>query len=212
MQYDQDRRNDSRRGSGGGHGGGGGDRDRGGRGRGRGPDGEGGRGMPLSELDPALTSTSHKVIGCARDVHMALGPGFERSAYFDAVVQELNAQQIPFKMNHAFDVRYKGTVVGKSVADLFIADRFVVQIMANPGEIGSYERAVLRAQLRAGDLELGLIINFAGRLLKDGLVRVLNPDKLQAMRGDSGGGHGHNDEAHTHHDDHDTFDPEAGQL
>ncbi len=60
----------------------------------------------------------------------------------------------------------------------------MVDLMARPGEIGSYERSSVRAQLRAADLELGLIINFCERRLKDGLVRVLNPDKLNAMRGD----------------------------
>ena len=59
--------------------------------------------------------------------------------------------------DHAFDVRFKDKVVGKCVADLFIADRFIVQIMSRPGEIGSYERAALRAQLRAADLELDLL-------------------------------------------------------
>lgn len=170
----------------------------GGRGDGRG-DGRGparGRGMPLSELDPQLTATSHKVIGCARDVHMALGPGFDREAYFKALQTELTAQGIEFKANHALDVRYKGQVVGHATADLFIAGRFIVTVAAVPGEVGSYERTVLRAQLRAADVELGLIINFAGRLLKDGLVRVLNPDKLQAMRGHAegaGGDEGYDD-------------------
>jgi hypothetical protein len=79
------------------------------------------------------------------------------------------------------------------VADLFIAERFLVTVLAKPGEVGSYERAQLRAQLRAADVELGLIINFAGRLLKDGLVRVLNPDKLNIQRGHAGEGGEHDD-------------------
>lgn len=177
--------------------GGGRDRD-----RDRGGDRGGRRGVPLAELDPALTGTSHKVIGCARDVHMALGPGFDRTVYLHAIIDEMRTQGIDFKPDHAFDVRFKDKVVGKCVADLFIADRFIVQIMSRPGEIGSYERAALRAQLRAADLELGLIINFAGRLLKDGLVRVLNPDKLAALRGEN---------ADTGHDldDGGSYDPDA---
>lgn len=176
---------------------------RGGRSATYGRDGEAAprRGTPLSELDPALTSISHRVIGCARDVHMALGPGFDVAVYATALQAELNAAAIAFKANHAFDVQYKGASVGRTTADLFIADRFVVTVMAKPGEIGSYERAVLRAQLRAGDLELGLIINFAGRLLKDGLVRVLNPDKLNAMKAVGG---------EAHDDLHDDFGEAAG--
>jgi GxxExxY protein len=141
-----------------------------------------GRGVPLSDLDPALTAASHKVIGAARDVHMALGPGYPREVYLNALIEEFNAQAIPFRAGHTFDIAYKGVKVGAAKADLYVNDRFVVTVLAAPGEVGSYERAELRAQLKAGGLELGLIINFAGRLLKDGLVRVLNPDKIPSLR------------------------------
>ena len=73
-------------------------------------------------------------------------------------------------------------VVGHSICDLFIEDRFIVDVMARHGEVSGPSCSVLRAQLKAADLELGLIINFAGRL-KDGLVRVLNVDKINAAKG-----------------------------
>jgi len=143
-----------------------------------------GRGVPLSELDPALTETSHTVIGCARDVHVDLGPGYPKSVYLEAMKLELKDADIPYKSNEPIDVYLGDDKVGEVAADLLIADRFIVEIGDQPGPVGSYERAQLRAKLRAADLELGLIINFSGRLLKDGLVRVLNPDKLNAMRND----------------------------
>lgn len=149
-----------------------------------------GRGVPLSELDPALTAVSHKVIGCARDVHMGLGPGYEADVYSQAMQAEMTAQGVSFKVGHPFEVKYKGQTVGRAVADLYIADRFVLHVMAKPGEVGSYERAQLRAVLKAADLELGLIINFAGRLVKDGLVRVLNPDKIAMLKGTGSDGQG----------------------
>ena len=151
-----------------------------------GNDGEHGRGLPLSELDPALTSVSHKVIGCSRDVHMTLGPGYDASVYREALKGELTAQGIHYKQSHQFPVNFKGRQVGTVAADLYIADRFVVTVLAHGGEVSSTERAAQRAVLKAGDLELGLIVNFGGRLLKDGLVRVLNPDKLNAMRAAAG--------------------------
>ena len=143
-----------------------------------------GRGVPLSELDPALTETSHTVIGCARDVHVDLGPGYPKSVYVEAMKLELNDAGIAYKADEPIDVYLGDDKVGEVVADFLIADRFIVEIGDQPGPVGSHERSQLRAKLRAADLELGLIINFAGRLLKDGLVRVLNPDKLNAMRQD----------------------------
>jgi GxxExxY protein len=164
---------------GGGHGGGG----RGGRG-GYAGRGERRGGLPLSELDPALTDMSRRVIGCAIDVHKALGPGYPAEIYAAALKSELDENGIAYKAGHALDVAYKGKRIGAVRADLFVGDRFIVGILARVGEVGTTERSELRAQLRAADLELGLVINFGERRLKDGLVRVLNPDKLNAMRGE----------------------------
>lgn len=162
---------------GGGHGG-----HRGGRGGGYAGRGERRGGLPLSELDPALTDMSRRVIGCAIDVHKALGPGYPVEIYSAALKSELDASGIAYKADHPLDVSYKDKRIGAVNADLFVGDRFIVGILARVGEVGTAERSELRAQLRAADLELGLVINFGERRLKDGLVRVLNPDKLNAMR------------------------------
>ncbi len=157
-------------------------RGRQGRGGGRGYGQGGGRGgTPLSDLDPALTEVSRRVIGCAIEVHKGLGPGFEVDVYRAALRKELDDAGVSYQVDHPVPVRYKGQVVGERRADMLIDNRFIIELMAVRMEIGGAERAALRALLRAADLELGLIINFGERRLKDGLVRVLNPDKLNAM-------------------------------
>ncbi len=138
----------------------------------------------MTDLDPNLTEVSRKLIGCAIEVHKTIGPGYSEAVYTKALQIELDAIGVAYKVNHAFPVKYKGQDVGERVADMYIDNRFLVELMAEHKEIGGYERAQLRATLRAADLELGLIINFAERRLKDGLVRVLNPDKLNAMKGE----------------------------
>lgn len=136
--------------------------------------------MPLSELDPTLTESSRKVIGAAIEVHKALGPGYTEAAYLAALKIEMDGLGINYAVGHAIPVKYKEQTVAETTADLFVDGRFLVELMARPGDIGSFERSQLRAQLKAADLELGLIINFAERRLKDGLVRVLNIEKLNA--------------------------------
>lgn len=202
-------------GEGGGYGGH--ERGRGGGRRGGGPGGGGhgggryerghdedGRGLPLSELDPALTEVSRKVIGCAIEVHKGLGPGYDDEVYRKALGIELQAAGVSFEAKRAFPVTYRGQAVGDKVADLYVDNRFVVSVLAHRGEVGAAERAGVRALLRAGDMELGLIINFAERRLKDGLVRVLNPEKLglnqpheggQEAAPGGGGGEGEGDHA-----------------
>jgi len=147
---------------------------------------EGRRGTPLTDLDPALTEVSRKLIGCAIEVHKGLGPGFPQAIYTRALQVELDAIGVAYKVRHPVPVKYRGQDVGERIADMLIDNRFIVELMAEHRDIGGFERAALRALLRAADLELGLIINFGERRLKDGLVRVLNPDKLNAMKGGSG--------------------------
>lgn len=160
-------------------------------GRGRGGREREGRGVPLADLDPALTEVSRKLIGCAIEVHKGLGPGFDEAVYQSALEFELNLLGVPFRSHAKVPVKYRGHEVGHKQADLIIDNRFIVEMMAQRGEIGGADRAALRALLRAADLELGLIINFAERRLKDGLVRVLNPDKLNLPKGDH-----HDDDLH----------------
>ncbi len=140
------------------------------------------RGVPLSELDPALTEMSRRVIGASIEVHKELGPGFPREIYANALANELEAEEIGFGRDHSFDVEFEEIVAGQVVADFYVGERFLLMVQAHYGEVGGEERSKLRAQLRAADVELGLIINFGERRLKDGLVRVLNPDKLEALK------------------------------
>lgn len=138
------------------------------------------RSTPLSELDPALTEVSRKVIGCAIEVHKELGPGYPIEIYKKALLYEMKHEEVSAKEDHKIEVEFDGEVIGEVVADIYAGDRFLVMLCNFYGEVGGYERSVLRAQLRAADLELGLIINFGQRRLKDGLVRVLNPDALRS--------------------------------
>lgn len=143
------------------------------------------RGTPLSDLDPKLTELSRRVIGAAIEVHKGLGPGYPREVYINALKSELDHEEIVYKLDHPFDVIFEEEVVGKVKVDMFIGDRFLIKIMAEQRDVRPHERTELRAQLRAADLELGLVINFGERRLKDGLVRVLNPDKLAALKGET---------------------------
>ncbi|MDX2130691.1 MAG: GxxExxY protein [Planctomycetota bacterium] len=141
------------------------------------------RGVPLSELDPTTTEASRKVIGAAIEVHRALGPGFPREVYANALKVELDALGVKHETGRKIPVRYKDKPIGEITTDLYVENRFIVTVMGVAGMVGTPERLALRAQLKAADFELGLIINFGDRRLKDGLVRVVNIDKIRAEKG-----------------------------
>jgi len=137
------------------------------------------RPTPLSDLDPALTEISRRVIGCAIETHKELGPGYPLDIYRKALAHELKHEEIPFEFDKTFAVEFDGEDIGNVNADMYVGDRFLLKLLADNSEVDGGARSELRAVLRAADLELGLIINFGQRRLKDGLVRVLNPDALR---------------------------------
>ncbi|MFK7759919.1 MAG: GxxExxY protein [Phycisphaerales bacterium] len=138
-----------------------------------------GRSTPLSDLDPVLTESSRRLIGCAIEVHKELGPGYPIDIYRKALIRELEIEEVAHTVDHKVDVEFDEEVIGTVHSHFFIEDRFLLNIMADYHDVPGGERNALRATLRAADLELGLIINFGQRRLKDGLVRVLNPDALR---------------------------------
>lgn len=152
------------------------------------------------ELDPSLAEVSRTVIGCAIEIHKTLGPGFDRSVYENALAHELRKHEVDFGLRHAFPVEYDGEKVGEHTVSFYVDERFVVQVLAEDRDVTGFDRDSLRAQLRAADLDLGLIINFHRRRLRDGLVRVLNPDRIDSIRG-----HQHDD------DDDDDYEDEEDE-
>ena len=145
--------------------------------------GGGRKGIPLSELPADLTESSRRLIGAAIEVHKGIGPGYDAATYLTALKAELGAQSIAFKSPHSTPVMYRDTQVGSVTCDLFIEQKFFVQVTSRAGEVSTADRLALRAHLKAANLDLGLIINFSERRLKDGLVRVLNVEKINADRG-----------------------------
>ena len=135
------------------------------------------------ELDPSLSDVSRTVIGGAIEIHKALGPGFDRGVYEKALAVELASQSVKHVLGHEFPLSYKDQSVGTHRVSLYVDERFAVQVLAEDRDVSGFDRDAMRAQLRAANLDLGLIINFHRRRLRDGLVRVLNPDRIESIRG-----------------------------
>ena len=140
------------------------------------------------ELDPALAEVSRAVIGSSIEIHKSLGPGFDAGVYEQALSAELKKQGVEHDLDYKFDVEYAGQTVGTARVSLYVAERFVVRVLDSPDEVGGLERDSLRGLIKNADLDMGLIINFCRKRLRDGLVRVLNPERIDAIRGESAHG------------------------
>jgi GxxExxY protein len=126
----------------------------------------------MKEPDQQLDELAHAVIGAALEVHRVLGPGLLEAVYEEALCVELSSRRIPFVRQHSFRVEYRGSVVGEGRVDLLVDAALVVEIEA-VSALNDVFLAQTLSYLKALDLQLGLLINFNEKLLRDGIRRVV---------------------------------------
>ncbi|MGA7877218.1 MAG: GxxExxY protein [Desulfoferrobacter sp.] len=114
---------------------------------------------------------SKKVIGCAIEVHKALGPGFLENIYEQAFKIELNRSDIEFEAQKGVEIEYLGHQVGSHRLDLVVENSIVVELKAAK-ELVDIHFAQLRSYLKATGLKVGLLFNFAKPVLE--IKRIVN--------------------------------------
>ena len=116
---------------------------------------------------------SNRVIGCAIEVHRALGPGLLESTYEQCLARELNLAGLGFKIQWPLPVVYKGTRLDCGYrVDVFVEDRLIVELKAVEHVLG-IRQAQLLTYMKLAGIQTGLLINFNVTVLKDGLQRFV---------------------------------------
>jgi GxxExxY protein len=112
-----------------------------------------------SEKDYSLRAITEQLIGAAFEVHNLLGYGFLERVYQRAMQVELQLRGIKVELEHPINVQFKGVVVGNYSADLFVADKIVVELKTD-AEYKSVHEAELINELRGTGVKVGYLINF----------------------------------------------------
>ncbi len=99
------------------------------------------------------------IIGSAFEVYDVLGYGFLEKVYQKALQVELLRSNHTAELEHAITVKYKGTVVGEYAADLFVDKKVIVELKV-ASEYNPKDEAQLLNQLKATEMDVGLLINF----------------------------------------------------
>ena len=129
--------------------------------------------MNYPEPPAFVDSFAHRVIGAAIDVHRILGPGYQERTYHEALAIELELRGIPFASEVPVQLRYRDRYLATEFRlDLVVAGVIVVELKAVE-RLMPIHFAQTVAYLGASGLPLGLVLNFHGETLKDGIRRVL---------------------------------------
>src|SRR5690606_4392731 len=109
----------------------------------------------------ALTS---KIIGCAMEVHKALGNGFQEVIYQRALAIEMQLADIEFQREFEMPIYYREQQIGTRRVDFLVDGIISVELKAIT-KLEDVHFAQAINYLEAYNLEIGLLMNFGERSL-----------------------------------------------
>ena len=116
-----------------------------------------------------FSALSHKVIGCAIEVHRALGPGLLESTYQKCLAHELGIAGVIFKAEYPLPVHYKDVRIDCGYRiDILVEDEIILELKSVESLLPIHE-AQLLTYLKLSKVKQGFLINFNVRRLKDGI-------------------------------------------
>ncbi|GEM_PF-158287 len=107
-------------------------------------------------------------------IYNTLGPGYRETTYEKAFIKELKAGGFSSATDKEIPIVYDNTVIDTHKIKLIVDDKIIVYVKAYSA-LDSHWKARLKSELRASDLELGLIVNFGSHPLV--IERILNSGK-----------------------------------
>ena len=105
---------------------------------------------------------THKMIGCAMEVHNTLGNGFQEVIYQRCLSIELNENGIEHKREVDMPIFYKRNDVGLRRADFLVMSEIMVELKAIIN-LEDVHLAQAMNDLEAYHLPTGLLINFGAK-------------------------------------------------
>ena len=114
--------------------------------------------------DSAINALTHKIIGCAMEVHRALGNGFQEVIYQRSLAIEFSLQGLTFGREMEMEIFYKTQSVGIRRVDFFVEGKVMVEIKAIE-KLEDVHKAQAINYCEAYNIADGLLINFGGKSL-----------------------------------------------
>ncbi len=122
-------------------------------------------------MDKGRGPLTEKAIGCAIEVHRALGPGLLESAYQQCLARELKLNGISFQFEYPVPVEYKGIRLDCGYRiDILVDGQLILELKSVDAITGIHE-AQLLTYMKLMGIRTGLLINFNSGKLVNGIKR-----------------------------------------
>lgn len=121
-----------------------------------------------------INQLTHRIIGCAMEVHNQMGNGFQEVVYQRALSIEFKLNDISHQRELEMPLEYKGFNVGTRRVDFFVEGLVMVEIKALVKLEGVHKAQAIN-YCEAYNIADGLLINFGAERLQ--YHRVFNKKK-----------------------------------
>jgi GxxExxY protein len=127
-----------------------------------------------------LNELTEKIIGAAIRVHRELGPGLLESTYEVCLSYELTEAGSVVERQVALPVRYRGVNLDCGYRIDLLVERVVIVELKAVDRLEPIHEAQLLSYLKLSGCNVGLLINFNVKILRNGIRRMIHGIDLAA--------------------------------
>ncbi len=127
-----------------------------------------------------VNELTHKIIGCAMQVHRVLGNGFQEVIYQRALAIEMRFAGLAFEREKEMPIFYRDEDIGTRRVDFFVEGKVMVELKALE-KLEDVHKAQAINYCEAYHIADGLLINFGGKSLD--FKRVYNKNLVNPGTG-----------------------------
>ena len=120
----------------------------------------------------ALEQLTEKIIGCAMNVHSALGPGLLENAYKECLFYKLSKNGLHVEKEKLLPLIFEGVELDCGYRIDLLVEKSVVIELKSVKKIEDIHLAQILTYMKLGAYKVGLIINFNVESLRNGIKRV----------------------------------------
>lgn len=127
-----------------------------------------------------IDEISGDVLDLALRLHRDLGPGLLESVYETVLAGKLASMGYAVERQKPVDIEFEGMFFGSAFRlDLIVDHRLTVEVKSVEKLNAAHAKQLL-TYLRLTKQPVGLLINFGGATLKEGVKRIVNEYKISA--------------------------------
>jgi GxxExxY protein len=113
-----------------------------------------------------------RILHAAIAVHRALGPGLLESAYELCLFDKLQRDGVSVARQVEMPIEFEGRTIDCGYRIDLLVEKAVIIEVKSVDDLAPIHSAQLLTYMRLAKIDVGLLMNFNSRRLKDGLVRM----------------------------------------